>query len=44
VVLCITGHGLKTLEPVLGVLPETPVIPPRLRDVISLIESIEQRS
>jgi threonine synthase len=44
VVLCITGHGLKTVEAVLGVIPETPVIPPRLRDVISLIESIEQRS
>ena len=44
VVLCITGHGLKTLEAVLGVTPESPVIPPRIRDAISLIESIEQRS
>src|SRR5690349_2260669 len=44
VVLCITGHGLKTLEAVLDVIPEAPVITPRLRDVIPLIESIEQRS
>jgi len=44
VVLCITGHGLKTLEAVLEVIPEAPVITPRLRDVIPLIESIEQRS
>ena len=44
VVLCITGHGLKTPEAVLEVIPEAPVITPRLRDVIPLIESIEQRS
>ena len=44
VVLCITGHGLKTLEAVLDVVPEAPVIGPRLRDVIPLIESLEQRS
>src|SRR5690348_7907305 len=44
VVLCITGHGLKTPEAVLDVIPEAPVITPRLRDVIPLIESIEQRS
>jgi threonine synthase len=38
VVLCITGHGLKTLEAVGGVLPEAPVIAPRLRDVAALVE------
>jgi len=38
VVLCITGHGLKTLEAVTGVLPEAPVIAPRLREVASLVE------
>jgi threonine synthase len=38
VVLCITGHGLKTLEAVSGVLPEAPVIAPRLREVAALVE------
>jgi threonine synthase len=38
VVLCITGHGLKTLEAVTGVLPEAPVIAPRLREVAGLVE------
>jgi threonine synthase len=38
VVLCITGHGLKTVEAVLPAIPEAPVIAPRLRDVIPLIE------
>ncbi len=38
VVLCITGHGLKTLEAVSGTLPEAPVIAPRLRDVAALVE------
>ena len=36
--LCITGHGLKTLEAVSGVLPEAPVIAPRLREVAALVE------
>src|SRR5207244_1309816 len=31
VVLCVTGHGLKTLEAVRDALPEAPVIAPRLR-------------
>ena len=38
VVLCITGHGLKTLEAVQGALREAPVIAPRLRDVTTLVE------
>src|SRR5438552_3358326 len=38
VVLCITGHGLKTVEAVTGVLPEAPVIAPRLREVAGLVE------
>ena len=38
VVLCITGHGLKTLEAVLDAVPEAPVIAPRLRDLIPLVE------
>lgn len=38
VVLCITGNGLKTLEPLLPVLPESPVIDPKLREVRALVE------
>jgi len=38
VVLCITGHGLKTVEAVHAALPEAPVIAPRLRDVTTLVE------
>src|SRR5213593_3024930 len=38
VVLCITGHGLKTVEAVSGTLPETPVIGPRLKEVAALAE------
>jgi threonine synthase len=38
VVLCITGHGLKTLEPLSAALPESPVIAPRLREVAALVE------
>jgi len=36
-VLCITGHGLKTVEAVAGVLAESPVIAPRLREVAALV-------
>jgi threonine synthase len=39
VVLCITGHGLKTVEAVSGALPEAPVIAARLRDVAALVEA-----
>jgi len=38
VVLCITGHGLKTLEALAGALEEAPVIAPRLREVTALVE------
>jgi len=38
VVLCVTGHGLKTVEAVSGALPEAPVIAPRLREVAALVE------
>ncbi len=38
VVLCITGHGLKTVEAVHGAVPEAPVIAPRLREVTTLVE------
>ena len=38
VVLCVTGHGLKTLEAVSDVLQGAPVIAPRLRDVAALVE------
>jgi threonine synthase len=35
-VLCITGNGLKTIDAPAGVLPESPVIAPRLREVAAL--------
>src|SRR5213592_4893522 len=38
VVLCITGHGLKTVEALGGVLAEAPVIAPKLREVVALVE------
>ena len=38
VVLCVTGHGLKTLEAVSSVLADAPVIAPRLREVTTLVE------
>lgn len=37
VVLCITGNGLKTLDPVLPTLVDSPVIEPRLRAVRELV-------
>jgi threonine synthase len=36
VVLCITGNGLKTVEALQGVLPEAPVIAPRIRELEAL--------
>jgi threonine synthase len=36
VVLCITGNGLKTVEALQGVLPEAPVIAPRLKELEAL--------
>jgi threonine synthase len=38
VVLCITGHGLKTLEAVSAALPAAPLIAPRLGEVAALVE------
>lgn len=38
VVLCVTGHGLKTLEAVQGAVAEAPVVAPRLREVAALVE------
>ncbi len=39
VVLCVTGHGLKTLEAVQGAVRAAPVVAPRLRDVAALVDS-----
>ena len=39
VVLCITGNGLKTLDPLVNVIPDAPVIPPKLSAVSALAES-----
>lgn len=36
VVLCITGNGLKTVEALQGVLPEAPIIAPRIRELEAL--------
>jgi threonine synthase len=36
VVLCITGNGLKTVEALRGVLPEAPVIAPRIKELEAL--------
>jgi threonine synthase len=38
VVLCITGNGLKTVEALDGVLPDAPLVAPRLREVQALVE------
>jgi threonine synthase len=40
VVLCITGNGLKTTEPVAEALPATPVIAPKLRELAALVERV----
>jgi threonine synthase len=39
VVLCITGNGLKTVEAVQPVLRESPVVLPRLREVVALVNA-----
>ncbi|HXY29320.1 MAG TPA: threonine synthase [Gemmatimonadaceae bacterium] len=44
VVLCITGHGLKTVEAVAGTFDDAPVIAPRLRDVAALAARVAQRT
>ncbi len=38
VVLCVTGHGLKTPEVVQGAVPDAPLVAPRLRDVAALLD------
>ncbi|HEY7236413.1 MAG TPA: threonine synthase [Gemmatimonadaceae bacterium] len=43
VVLCITGNGLKTTEAVRDVLPEAPVIAPKVREVAALVERSAER-
>ncbi|HEX4628281.1 MAG TPA: threonine synthase [Gemmatimonadales bacterium] len=40
VVLCVTGHGLKTVEAVQGAVATAPVIAPRLRDVAALVATV----
>jgi threonine synthase len=42
VVLCITGHGLKTVEALGGELPEAPLVAPRLREVVALVDQWPQ--
>jgi threonine synthase len=42
IVLCITGHGLKTIEAVGSELPKAPVIAPRLRAVATLVDQWPQ--
>lgn len=37
VVLCITGNGLKTTDALAGVLAESPLIDPRIREVVALV-------
>jgi len=39
VVLCITGNGLKTLDPLVDALPPAPLIAPKLREVAALVEA-----
>ena len=39
VVLCITGNGLKTLEPIVETLDESPVIDAKLREVRALVNA-----
>jgi threonine synthase len=43
VVLCITGNGLKTTEAVRDILPDAPVIAPKVREVAALVEHSAQR-
>jgi threonine synthase len=40
VVLCVTGHDLKTVEAVQGAVARAPVVAPRLRDVAALVETV----
>jgi threonine synthase len=38
VVLCITGNGLKTVDPLSDIISDLPTIAPRLRDLAQLVE------
>jgi threonine synthase len=38
VVLCITGNGLKTVDPLSDTIRDVPTIAPRLRELIALVE------
>jgi threonine synthase len=40
VVLCITGNGLKTADAVGNVLPESPIIAPKVREVAALVAAV----
>ncbi|HVT39228.1 MAG TPA: threonine synthase [Gemmatimonadaceae bacterium] len=40
VVICVTGNGLKTLDAVKDVLPESPVIEPKVRQVVALVGAL----
>ena len=39
VVLCITGNGLKTADAVRDALGESPVVAPKVREVVALLAS-----
>ncbi|MEO7102438.1 MAG: threonine synthase [Gemmatimonadaceae bacterium] len=39
IVICITGNGLKTLEPIVATLDESPVIDAKLREVRALVNA-----
>jgi threonine synthase len=38
VVLCITGNGLKTVDAVPDTLHDLPIIAPKLRELLALVE------
>jgi threonine synthase len=38
-VICITGNGLKTLDVVEGVLPESPIVEAKVRQVADLVKA-----
>lgn len=40
VVICITGNGLKTIDPLVAVLPKPPVIAPKLSEFDSLVSTL----
>ena len=40
IVICITGNGLKTLDVVEGVLPESPIVEAKVRQVADLVKAL----